>query len=356
MKNLIATLVLTLIYSCALFGQNLTYSSIDPDDDRMKDVTMEDMDRMVQAYYDVEFRKTAIIYLGLDNDQTMNFTPIYLDYINLNRGFAQKRSELVKEYREEMKEDDRVKDERNETAEFIENYWEINNQQQRAYTDLYDRLEDVVGPIKALQFFDLERGARSRLNRMVLERYAPTVAILEPNYVTYQNQLNDFNNWNSINIDGEVGLDHNFTSTGLEKLVNAAENMAMAEGITVPGFAKKKKRIMEEASAITKDWKSMSHANSAKMAFTHTAELLSEIAKDSRFSVNEMTVKRLMEHANAINVDKKLTDQSDTVYAFFNFAESLVNNLARQAFSGRSTYRHLGAMKMSTGTGDADGK
>lgn len=300
--------------------------------DRGGEPTEMDYERMVNSMYKVELRSLAINALNLTTEETEDFTPIYMEYMKYKNGLADRRTDLVQGYRDEMAEDDTAEDEREETADFIENYWEVDIADMNLRKDYFDKLEDKIGYAKALQFFELEKMFQNRYNRAILAKNAPSLYMLIPEQsYAYEREVNDFRNWKKVNIDGNVSLDHNYTSTGLTKLMTAAEAMAMSEGINVPNFKNKKKMVMDKADMITKNWKSLKHADYAREAFTATAGVLKEIAMDSRFVVRQDWINKLEMQAKAIKPSVKLTDQASEVRAFFGTAETIVNDLVEQA-------------------------
>lgn len=159
--------------------------------------------------------------------------------------------------------------------------------------------------------------------------------ILVPNYVTaYDREMDDYRNWNKVNIDGNISLGHDFTYNGLEKLFTAAEAMTKSEGISVKNFASRKQLVMDKAAELKKNWKSLNHADLAREAFTTTAGVLKDIANESRLVVRQDWIDRLIRQAKAIKPGVKLTDRGSEVRAFFKTAETIVNDLVDQVNGG----------------------
>ncbi|MBC6993225.1 hypothetical protein QWY85_13750 [Neolewinella lacunae] len=303
-----------------------------PSTNRGSDVaTAEDYQRIFKNSFNVELRALAIEALELDEKQTTAFTPIFLDYTQAKNGLMTRRTTLLDDYREEMKEDDTAEDEREETADFIENYWEIDIAEMELQKDYFDRFEDVITGEKALEFFALERMYQNRLNRTILMEKVPTIRYLVPSDYSYQWEMDQYKEWKKVNIDGKVSLDHKFTSTGLSKLLNAAEAMTQAEGIKVNNFDQRKAMVMKKADQLRDNWKSTEHADYARAAFVETASILQEIAQSDRFMSRKAWTDQLSANAKAIKPDVKLTAQADKVYNFFDTAETIVNDLVEQA-------------------------
>jgi len=330
MKKLFTTLTLALAISAPSFAQQPVTNRA-PDRGNNIEANAEDFDKITDSKIYVNSRGQAISVLGLDEEQTKDFTPIFLDYTRSKDALAERRTNLVREYREEMAEDDTAKDEENETADFIENYWEIDIAYMEMKKDFFDRLEDVITARKALDFFAMEDMFNARANRAVVMEMLPTYEILVPVSISYQNELDDYHNWNRVNIDGKVGVDHNFTYDGLNQLLTAAEKMVMTENVNVNNFSARKDAILMKAEKLKKDWTSLNHADHARAAFIETSALLTEIANDTKFNSNSTKFGELDTVARNINPDTKLTDQADTIYQFFNTAETVVNGLVEKA-------------------------
>lgn len=287
---------------------------------------------MLNNQYKIELRALAGNALDLSGEELEGFSPIFMDYMKYKNSLVERRSDLVQDYKEEMREDDRPEDEANETGGFIENYLEVDIADLELQKDYFDKFEDVIGYEKALRFFELEKMFQDRVNRTVIMRDLPELYMLEavPVY-SYNYEVDQFRNWKKINIDGLVTISHDFTSEGLEKLLNAAEVMIDAESISVDNFTGRKAMVMKKADQLQKDWRSMKHAGYARDAFVATSDLLKDIAQDSRFIVRTEWFNKLERQAKNIEANRKLTNQAVTVRMFFDVAEKIVNDLVDQA-------------------------
>ena len=264
--------------------------------------------------------------LYLEDDEASAFTGLYNRYVQDYIEIQQKQDKLIEELAEEFSEDDNVKDKQGDLADFIENYWESQIAIEELKKDYFDKMEDVVGPMRALEFFRIQKMYESRQARGSMMR-VPVMVTLTPVQLSYQSSVDDYTNWKQINIDGKVGLDHNFTYNGLEKLLTTAEDIATTEGIRVKNFSSRKAQIMQLAQDMKTNWKDTSHANSAKKAFTMTSELLRDLNNAAGFGTANANLNQLMQHAQSLNTNTLYTEQSDTVYAFFNSAERVVNGM-----------------------------
>lgn len=330
MKKLFSTFLLLATFCIPATAQETTTKVTDRSSN-VEEATQEDYQRMMKSEVFVAVRAQAVNSLNLSEKETSGFTPLLMEYTKQKEALVDRRVRLVEKYADEMSEDDRIKDEMNETGDFIENYWEVDIAEMELKKDFFDRMEDVITPSKALRFFANEDMYNLRAKRSLLVEKLPEMYILFPNPVTYQFELDDFREWKRLNIDGMVALDHQFTANGLTKLLNAAEAMTQTEGISVNNFASRKAEVMKSTEMLTKNWKSLKHADYARQAFVTTADILAEIAKDNRFETKAEWLSKLNSTAKMIDPDQKLTDQASTVYTFFNTAEAIVNDLVAQA-------------------------
>lgn len=134
-----------------------------------------DFEAWVNNEFQFDFRKMVDRVLQLDEEQQDKFNRIYLDYLKDQVALAQKQNKLLDEYAEEMKEDDTQEDEAEETADFIEDYWEVSIDQSDLRKDYFDRLEDAIGWKKAFDFFLIENDVRRRLHSVRVYRIFPEV-------------------------------------------------------------------------------------------------------------------------------------------------------------------------------------
>jgi len=319
MRTLLLTLILSILCSISLSAQS--------DDE----VSAQDYERIIKNTFEVEFRELAVEVLGLDEQTIEEFTPIYLDYMEEKAEIMKERTALIKEHKDEMSEDQSAANVDDETADFVENYMEIDIDEMQLEKNYYDKFEDIMTYKQAMRFFELEEGFRSRIARAQLVEYVPVMVELEPVFVAYELEKKDFNNWKDINIDGRVGLDHNFTHDGLTKLLDYAAAMVEGEGIYVKNFDQRRKKVMKKADQMRKNWKADDHAAMARETFVMTANLLRDIHNNSGLEIPENLSIELLEEAKQINPNILYVKQRDQVYNFFDKAEKVINRLTTQA-------------------------
>jgi hypothetical protein len=252
-----------------------------------------------------------------------------MDYMEEQAELMEDRREMVEKYRKELAENDSEEDKNEESAEFVEDYWQIDIDEMQLKNNYFDKLEDLIPYEKAMRFFDIEESYRSRIARAQLVEVMPVMVELEPIKIAYDVEKEAFDNWKAINVDGEVSLDHEYTYNGLKKLMNYAESMVMMEGIDVDNFEQRKSDIMSLAKDLTKNWTSTEHADKAKKAFEHTAALVADIKEEANVMLSNNQIKHLNKAASAINPSQLMTDQEEKVYDFFDHAQKAMNALSK---------------------------
>lgn len=334
MKKLLTTLALAAAVSMPSYAQ-IASPKVIPVADRGNEISQEEgYKRMLKAQYRMELRALAGSALNMSSEEIEAFTPIFTEYMRGKSSLVERRDNLVKEYQEEMAEDDRPEDEAEETGDFIENYLEVDIADMELQKDYFDRFEDIIGYEKALRFFDLERMFQDRINRSVIMRELPTLYMLEAIPVSaYNYEVEDFRNWKKINIDGVVTINHEFTANGLTKLLNLAEKMTRYEGIDLQDFDMRKQKVMEKAGQLQANWRDTNHADYAREAFTETAEIIRDLAESGRFITRTEWLGKLDRQAQDINPDRLLTEQAPAVRMYFDTAEKIVNDLVDQVNS-----------------------
>ncbi len=316
MRYLLIALAFVMGLSTSTYGQS------------EKDITAEQYERMIENAFEVDLRKVAIQSLDLNEEEITAFTPVYMKYMNEKADLIDRRMKRVEAYEEEMAEDDRAADEARESARFVKDYWGIDIDELQLKNEYYDKFVDAITYDEAVRFFDIEESFRSRMARAALVNVVPTMIHLEPIMIAYKTEKESFDNWKSINIDGEVGLDHTFTHDGLTKLMDYADAMVTTEGIEVDNFEQRKSDILNIADKLTKNWTSTKHADWTKKAFTHTTAMIRDIESEAGVYMASSQLQKLEEAANAIEGSKLMTNQKEAIYTFFDHAQKVMNTLS----------------------------
>lgn len=300
--------------------------------DQNTNATTEDYRRLIKNHLEVDFRTFALESMELTQEEIIAFDPIYSEYMDAKSELMAKKRRLVAEYEEEMQEDDSQEDKTDETADFIENFWELKIDEMELRKDYFDGLEDKIGPIKAANFFLLEEAVYNRLQQQQLVTIMPSLAQLNraPKSLYthgWRNSIEGFQSW-MMQHDGEVTLDHHYTSTGLKKLVHAIDALSRAHQVNLPDYDMKKQKVMTLISKLRQNPMSDEHADMTSEAFVMTADLLSALQQHSGSTDVKNHTDAVKTAASAINPDVLLTEQAQHVHDFFNHAQEAVNAMA----------------------------
>lgn len=167
------------IYLFLLLCLGFTSPLVAQQQDNQRDVTAEEYERLIENTFKVNFRSYVVEQLGLNSEQITDFTPLYMEYMDRRADLADVRARLVEEHKDEMAEDDSVNDENEETADFIENYWEVDIDEMELRKDYFDRMEDVISYENAMAFFLLEEDISRSLRQAQISRMMPMLIITE---------------------------------------------------------------------------------------------------------------------------------------------------------------------------------
>ena len=201
MKNLFALIALVLAFAAPTFAQETIYpstnraSNVELSDEEL----MEGYDRILRNQFKVDMRAAAIEDLSLTKEETTKFSNFWIGYEEELARIDRKRTRLIKNYREEMAEDDSAEDKEEERADFIEDYWETNIDAMEVRKDAFDRLEDLIGTDKALRFFVMEESYANQVARMRLQKLFEnnrTVIFLSPMNMQSENSQQNMRSLN----------------------------------------------------------------------------------------------------------------------------------------------------------------
>ncbi|MEM7573903.1 MAG: hypothetical protein AAF433_13435 [Bacteroidota bacterium] len=291
-------------------------------------VSVEDYERMYESRFRVNLRSAVVNQLDLDPTEITDFTPLYFEYMSRKKDMVDQRERLMDEYAEEMQEPDQGKKEiENESADFIENYWEVDIAEMELRKDFFDRLEDKIGTKAALQFFVIEDNYRRQFTFNRLNEVIPFAIYLDPIYRTSLPEVDELNNWGAINIDGELSLDHEYTYQGLRKVLNATQAIANRAGERLTFVESMKRQILEKADMMREDWESTQHADYAREAFIMTANMMATLHNDTEMDIDSEALAKLRTAAEAIDPDRLYTVQTEAVHNFFRRAQQMVNDM-----------------------------
>lgn len=367
MKTMFKKLISLTLMSCLLvsftFAQqemaasDLTeVSTLKSNSTTLRTSAEDSYERMLDAYLKVKFREYAYETLNLTKEEIIALDPIYMSYMDDKDRLLDRRAVMVKEYREEMMEDDRLQDEINESADFVENYWENKIAVDELRKDYFDRMEDKIPYDKALRFFMLEENAEAQILLARQTDYFPILIEVEVEEPMVMNkaaetetsstrtimEIDNYNLWmkeNNVDLNGKVGLDHDYTYDGLERLTKAVRATVSRVDGKVANLDNRLKQVMSKAAEMQKDPYADTHANLAKEAFMMLTEVMSDVQKLNATVVPTKHINDMRMAAEKIDVDVLYMDQSAHTYSFFEAAQKAVNNIytVSTAKTGSST-------------------
>jgi hypothetical protein len=344
------------------------------------DVTQEDYERMLKNAQNVAFRTYVLETLGLNEQEIRDFDPIYRDYMRDKNKLMQERYELLEDYADEIKENDSAKDEDEDKADFLENYWEIEIAEAKMEKDYFKKLEDKMSTDNAFSFFMLEDIAEGGITRHYVERrYIPFIIQMEkpstgstdkrnmgnnsmaknanqdmsnnnrnnmankanntgtvqPKNNTaksvnmkYKKDIDSFSSWAKAG-RGKVALNHQYTHDGLISLANAISALYSAHGVMDDAdFNNKKQQIITKAKKLQEDPKSTQHADWAREAFIMAAEMLESVHQKSGKNTHANAINEMKEAAKKIDPNQLMTPQAEKIYQFFDKAEAAVSSMS----------------------------
>ncbi len=120
----------------------------------------------------------------------------------------------------------------------------------------------------------------------------------------------------------KMGVDHDYTSMAITKLVAATRATATALNVDINADLTE---ADAKANEITKNPKSLDHANMIKDAATIIAKGLKTIQTE-KFPSLQSDQSAVDAAVASINVGKPTLDQKDSIMGFFHSAQTLLNN------------------------------
>ncbi len=326
-------------------------------------VSDEDIQRYVDAKLEIKYREATIEALELTKDEILAFDPIFKKYLDAKERMTEKKMRLLEDFREEMKEDDSVKNQNEDRADFIEDYWEVKIAESELRKDYFDILEDKIPVDKAAKFFLWEEMVEGQIRRNILAEVMPTFTKIEmiptkpskpkaqemdkdsstdvdvkvkmkdkkevvkeepkevftdkgidQKMMTANFAINDFNIWVASSNRGSVDISHDYTTAGLKQLVKTLTAIDETTKYDIPNLEAEKENIISTADYLQKDPMSTDHADKTKVAFTTIATLINNMTVNG-VAANKQN--NLMVITERIDPNQLMTKQADHVYDFF---------------------------------------
>jgi hypothetical protein len=129
------------------------------------------------------------------------------------------------------------------------------------------------------------------------------------------------------NDEGNMGLDHNYTSEGLMKLNAALEAMAAEASTNNVDVSGKLNMMRQAANSIEKDPMATTHANSIRDAFMASANLM-EAIQQSDFPNLGKQVQEVKQAAMEVKPDELTLNQKEAVKSYFDKAAMALDQMA----------------------------
>lgn len=137
-------------------------------------------------------------------------------------------------------------------------------------------------------------------------------------YVEFTNQTED----------AEMGVDHEFTSEGLNKLAEALEDVADNAGIEDEQLQANIEDIKSKADFIQEDWEDLTHADSIRAAFASANDAF-ETIQQQEFPQQSQQVDELKQQAQEVKPGAMTLEQRQEVKEYFDKSAETLETFAR---------------------------
>jgi len=130
-------------------------------------------------------------------------------------------------------------------------------------------------------------------------------------------------------VDAEMGREHEYSETGLRRLVAALDQVVRSDTIGQQPLEQRLDRIRERADRITRDPESLEHANWMREAFTEAASIIENV-RDQRATGDAALdgyVQATRAAAESINPGTPLLEQRAAVQRFFSESAEALDRL-----------------------------
>jgi hypothetical protein len=130
-------------------------------------------------------------------------------------------------------------------------------------------------------------------------------------------------------VDAEMGREHEYSETGLRRLVAALDQVVRSDTIGQQPLEQRLDRVRERADRITRDPESLEHANWVREAFTEAASIIEDV-RDQRATGDAALdghVQATRAAAESINPGTPLLEQRDAVHRFFSESAEALDRL-----------------------------
>lgn len=131
------------------------------------------------------------------------------------------------------------------------------------------------------------------------------------------------------NMEGDMGLDHEFSHKALTELVNATVAVAQAKGVNTAATSQAKiDQVKQLADEITRDPMAGDHANKIQQAAMMITDMLESIDRESYNSMASDEISELRNEAQAITEETLTLNQKEDVRSFFDQAREVLEDMS----------------------------
>ncbi len=162
------------------------------------------------------------------------------------------------------------------------------------------------------------------------EAVAPVATGIDENnnYVEFNDESYTNYMTTTEDMEGDMGLGHEFTDRALTQLANAAAALAAHKGVDDGTNADSKAaRVKQMAQEITEDPMATDHADKIKMSALLITEILEDVDRDAYSGEHGSQLTELRNEAQAIDPQALTLDQKDDVRSFFRQARMVLEDM-----------------------------
>lgn len=141
---------------------------------------------------------------------------------------------------------------------------------------------------------------------------------------TYRAAITKFTDY-TTNMQGEMGLDHDFSHNAITYLATASEAIAAAKGVDITDNTERAKQLADD---ITVDPYATNHAEKIRMAAINITETLERIDAEAFNGVANGDLANLRKEAQSINGKTLTLNQKEDVRGFFKAARAVLMKLS----------------------------
>lgn len=128
----------------------------------------------------------------------------------------------------------------------------------------------------------------------------------------------------------EMGLDHNYTSTGIRNLAEAIQAIAQRTDNNNQQIEQQYQELLRMANQIQKDPMSTQHADVIREAFITSANLMEQV-QSSLFPQLQNEVSQVRQAAQSVQPEELTLDQKQEIQSFFDRASDVLQAMEEAA-------------------------